>query len=121
MYLVGCLYYLYQCCTVKQISDNEIYLLIKYIKSVLWKVAKCLSYIEEVRCLKVNEDCHNHHQVYESCVGLGLPLRKSLTYISYRPSSFYIGEYFYINDNNRAARHSEYLPWKWRNPTLPES
>ena len=36
-----------------QISDNEIYLLIKYIKSVLWRVAKRLSYIEEVRCLKV--------------------------------------------------------------------
>jgi len=28
-------------------------LLIKYIKSVLWRVAKCLSYIEEARCLKV--------------------------------------------------------------------
>ena len=39
---------------VKQISDNEIYLLIKYIKSVLWRVVKCLSYIEEARCLKVN-------------------------------------------------------------------
>ena len=38
---------------VKEISDNEIYLLIKYIKSVLWRVAKCLSYIEEARCLKV--------------------------------------------------------------------
>ena len=35
-------------------ADNEIYLLIKYIKSVLWRVAKCLSYIEEARCLKVN-------------------------------------------------------------------
>ena len=33
---------------------NEIYLLIKYIKSVLWRLAKCLSYIEEARCLKVN-------------------------------------------------------------------
>ena len=32
LYLVSCLYYLYQLCTVKQISDNEIYLLIKYIK-----------------------------------------------------------------------------------------
>jgi len=31
-------------------------LLIKYIKSVLWRVAKCLSYIEETRCLKVNMD-----------------------------------------------------------------
>jgi len=29
-------------------------LLIKYIKSVLWRVAKCLSYIEEARYLKVN-------------------------------------------------------------------
>ena len=38
--LFGCLYYLYQWCTVKQISDTEIYLLIKYIKSVLWRVAK---------------------------------------------------------------------------------
>ena len=28
-------------------------MLIKYIKSVLWRVAKCLSYIEEARCLKV--------------------------------------------------------------------
>ena len=53
LHLVGCLYYLYQWCTVKQISDNEIYLLIKYIKSVLWRVAKCLSYIVEVRCLTV--------------------------------------------------------------------
>ena len=39
----GCVYYLYQWCTVEQISDNEIYLLIKYIKSVLWRVAKRLS------------------------------------------------------------------------------
>ena len=30
-------------------------MLIKYIKSVLWRVAKCLSYIEEARCLKVNK------------------------------------------------------------------
>jgi len=41
---------------VKQISDNEINLLIKYIKSVLWRVAKHLSYIEDARCPKVN-DC----------------------------------------------------------------
>ena len=27
--------------------------MIKYIKSVLWREAKCLSYIEEARCLKV--------------------------------------------------------------------
>jgi len=35
-------------------QPDEIYLLIKYIKSVLWRVAKCLSYIEEAWCLKVN-------------------------------------------------------------------
>ena len=40
---------------VKQISGNEIYLLIKYIESILWRVAKLLSYIEDARCLKVNE------------------------------------------------------------------
>jgi len=34
-------------------SDNEIYLLIKYIKDVLWRVAKRLPYIEDARCLKV--------------------------------------------------------------------
>ena len=53
LHLVGCLYYLYQRCAVKQISDNEIYLLIQYIKRVLWRGAKFLSYIEEARCLKV--------------------------------------------------------------------
>jgi len=51
LHLVGCLYYLCQWCTVKQISDNEIYLLIKYIKSVLWRAAKGLSYVHEARCL----------------------------------------------------------------------
>jgi len=38
---------------VKQISDNEIYVLIKYMKSVLWRVVKRLSYIEDAQCLKV--------------------------------------------------------------------
>ena len=35
-------------------SDNEIYLLM-YIKSVLWRVAKRLFYIEDARCLKVKQ------------------------------------------------------------------
>jgi len=54
LHLVVCLYYWYQWCTVKQILDNEIYLLIKYIKSVLWRVKKRLSYIEDERCVKFN-------------------------------------------------------------------
>ena len=64
-YLVG-LYYLYQWYTVKQISDNEIYLLIKYIKSVLWRVAKRLSYIEDARCLKVNSMYSNIYTPHEN-------------------------------------------------------
>ena len=58
------LYYLYQLCTVKQISDNEIYLLIKY---TLWRVAKCLSYIEEARCLKVNPTFHASFIIFPHC------------------------------------------------------
>ena len=54
LHLVDYLFYLYQCCTVKQISDNEIYLLMKYIKSFLWRVAKRLSYIQDARRLKLN-------------------------------------------------------------------
>ena len=61
LHLVGCLYYLYQWCTVKQISDNEIYLLIKCIKSVLWRVAKRLSCIQDARCLKVKEIGSGHY------------------------------------------------------------
>ena len=33
--------------------------MIKYIKSVLWRVAKRLSYIEDARCLKVRQDATN--------------------------------------------------------------
>ena len=35
LHLVGCLYYLYECCTFKKIIENEIYLLIKYINKEL--------------------------------------------------------------------------------------
>ena len=36
-----------------------IYILIKYIKSVLWRVAKRLSYKQEARCLKVKDSTEN--------------------------------------------------------------
>ena len=36
-------------------------MLIKYIKSVLWRVAKRLSYIEDARCLKVNLATLQYH------------------------------------------------------------
>jgi len=44
-------------------SDNEIYLLIKYIKSVLWRAEKRLSYIQDARCLKVNIILWDHRRV----------------------------------------------------------
>jgi len=54
-----------------QENINEIYLLTKYAKSVLWRVAKCLSYIVDVRCLKVNEDsvCVKNRGLAESAWG----------------------------------------------------
>ena len=77
LHLVGCLYYLYQWWTVKQISDNEIYLLIKYIKSVLGRFAKRLSYIEDARCLNVNSDvnCKEYAvcAIYECMIMIGEP------------------------------------------------
>jgi hypothetical protein len=49
-----------------QISDNEIYLMIKYIKSVLWRVAKRLSYIEDARYLKVKTE----HDILDVCLSV---------------------------------------------------
>ena len=49
------------------ISDDETYLLIKYIKSVLWRVAKRLSCIEDARCLKINNEFFYHDSVI-SCL-----------------------------------------------------
>jgi len=43
-----------------EFSFSLVYLLIKRIKSVLWRVAKRLSYIEEARCLKVNQHRQEH-------------------------------------------------------------
>ena len=60
LHLIRCLHYLYQWCKVKHISDNEIYLLIKYIKSILWRAAKRLSHTEDARCLKVKEPAQWH-------------------------------------------------------------
>ena len=65
---VGCLYYLYQWCTVKQISDNEVYLLIKCTQSVLWRVAKRLSYMEDTRCLKLNYLWKLRNVMFQDCL-----------------------------------------------------
>ena len=54
-------------------SDNEIYLLIKYIKSVLWRVAKCLSYIEEARYLKVKLAVFTNYIPCRSGEGVTVP------------------------------------------------
>ena len=46
-------------------KNIEIYLLSKYIKSVLWGVAVRLSYIQDAWCLKVNMDDDALKQVPE--------------------------------------------------------
>jgi len=55
---------------VKQISDNEIYLLIKYIKSVSWRVAKRVSYIQDARCLKVKATCFGRPAAETCCLNV---------------------------------------------------
>ena len=55
---------------VKQISDNEIYLLNKYIKSVLWRVVKRLSYIQDARCLKVKIKQNQYSYCSKNCIML---------------------------------------------------
>ena len=65
-------------------------MLIKYIKSVLWRVAKSLSYIEEARCLKVKQldvvvqrgfvKLHTETELLSKCVLPNFcPLKLSLT------------------------------------------
>ena len=67
LHLVVCVYYLYQWCTVKQISDNEVYVLFKYIKSLFWRVINRLSYIGDAWCLKVNAT--SRYSFYRTLVG----------------------------------------------------
>jgi hypothetical protein len=88
LHLVGCLYYLYQRCAVRQISDNEIYLLNKYIKSVLWRVAKRLSYKQDARCLKVKKDfiemhCDDNWIEVALDLGTGFLWQWCCSYLSY--------------------------------------
>ena len=99
LHLVGCLYYLYQWCTVKQVSDNEIYLLIKYIKSVLWRVSKFLSYIEEARCLKVKTICRFAHHFW-LCL---IKLRETLSVPFYVVHSVHYDEVKRSNSANKCT------------------
>ena len=72
----------------KQISDNEIYFMIKYIKSVLWRVAKRLLYIEDARCLKVKwhdlssrmVGCTQHRVISCGCGHLGMSVSLKICY-----------------------------------------
>ena len=70
--------------SIKQMSDNDIYFLIEYIKSLLWRVVKCLSYIRDARWLKVKgkgipivENCKDH-----ILVTMYKELKKNLNYIT---------------------------------------
>ena len=58
-------------------------MLIKYIKSVLWKVVKRLSYIEDAQCLKVKG-----RQPYpdEDTITKFLPFKFILAYVQATPA-----------------------------------
>ena len=45
-------------------------ILIKYIESVLWRVAKGPSYTEDARCLKVNLNLKHHRRIRMSAFTL---------------------------------------------------
>ena len=51
------------------------YLLIKYIKSVLWRAAKRLSYIGDARCLKVNADTPSKYSLLSKILFLSVPVQ----------------------------------------------
>ena len=63
-------------------------MLIKYIKSVLWKVAKRLSYIQDARCLKVT--CRNRQHPRKSCQSYVQPGRdEKIEHNEYRDTQSY--------------------------------
>jgi hypothetical protein len=99
LHLVCCLYYLIEWLTVKQISDNEIYLLIKYIKSVLWRVAKRLSYIEDARWLKVKGINSVYREIYEHdifvCLYISVALLSSRI-LKHFPRNWYVCKCSYL-------------------------
>jgi len=86
LHLVGCLYYLYPWCTVKHISGNEIHLLTNYIRSVLWSVAKRLSYIEDTWCLNANDS------QWDSTIDVDKYLRNGK--VHFKMFMKYFGNYF---------------------------
>ena len=71
--------------------------MIKYIKSVLWRVAKRLSYIEDARCLKVNS--------HTSCT-CNSSIRKSMHHAKYKAEC---PDLFRYNGTSRSALLELYL------------
>ena len=61
------------------------YLLIKYIKSVLWRAAKRLPCIEDARCLKVNKYI-SYHIEEVIIIATDVQLDKNLFYMYYSSS-----------------------------------
>ena len=59
-------------------------MLIKYVKSVLWRAAKRLSYIEDARCLKIKESTNIEHTEMQSAL---LIMSVSAVVLSHRNSA----------------------------------
>ena len=84
LHLVGCLYYLYQWRTVKPISYNEIYLLMKYFvyKKRSLESSETPVLYRGRRCLKVKWTCNFPHPVISSIWSSNNPFRTLFSYTS---------------------------------------
>jgi len=74
---------------VKQIPDNEIYLLFKYIRNNLWRAAKRLSYTEDAWCPNDNNtEPHDEKTMYNtgstSSVANKVYVKTKITMIHYK-------------------------------------
>jgi len=59
----------------------KVYLLIKYIKNVLWRLAKRLSYIEDARCLKIKSKCKHVKEINYSTAVSPKPTVEIVTFV----------------------------------------
>jgi len=62
-------------------------MLIKYIKSILWRAVKCLSYIQDARCLKVKPAPYLKQCCTLKCYVFGSRPENSLLFLKPQPMS----------------------------------
>ena len=83
----------------------------KYIKSVLWRVAKCLSYIEEARCLKVKRSgaLYSAHTIH---LWVSYDAQNEQLLLPYKYQSFKATGYNTVSINKSSIQMLYILPTK---------